>query len=439
MNRNQRLGWLAASLVTLLFSSAGGARSNPSARAAAVASGCSTDSTLCLSEGRFLIDATWTKPDGESGIAHAVALTADSGYFWFLAPGNVELAVKTLNGCSTNHHYWFFAGGLTNLALTIRVTDTTTNAIKTYSNPQGQAFHPVADTAAFSSCPAVSESLGDPEEPAEEFSAAMPVLPRAAPAAQGCATTDSVLCIDGRYTVQASWRTASGKTGTAHALDLGSESGYFWFFDPENVEVIVKALNACGLGRGNWFFAAGMTTVGVHLEVTDTFTGAVRAYDSFAGSPFAPIQDTRAFPFCPTPSPTPTSTPTLTSPTPTPTPTNPPRPATTHVATASWGHRCDFICDPPFFSPGQIHIRVGDSVKWTWRHGQHSVTSGGCDRQRANCVPNGLWNSGAHTEPFVFVRTFNRAGVFPFYCIVGHPAFPGPHTVHETGMVIVSP
>jgi hypothetical protein len=65
-------------------------------------SGRSTDSTLCLSEGRLLVDATWMKLDGSSGIAHAVALTADSGYFWFLEPGNVELAVKTLNGCSVN-------------------------------------------------------------------------------------------------------------------------------------------------------------------------------------------------------------------------------------------------------------------------------------------------------------------------------------------------
>jgi hypothetical protein len=55
-----------------------------------------------LSEGRLLVDATWMKLDGSSGIAHAVALTADSGYFWFLEPGNVELAVKTLNGCSVN-------------------------------------------------------------------------------------------------------------------------------------------------------------------------------------------------------------------------------------------------------------------------------------------------------------------------------------------------
>ena len=39
MNRNQRLGWLVASLVALLFSSAAAARSNASA-AGAIATGC---------------------------------------------------------------------------------------------------------------------------------------------------------------------------------------------------------------------------------------------------------------------------------------------------------------------------------------------------------------------------------------------------------------
>src|SRR5262245_42456252 len=73
-------------------------RSRALAQAADDRTGCSTDTTLCLSQGRFLVDATWTKPDGESGIAHAVPMTADSGYFWLLEPGNVELGVKTLNG-----------------------------------------------------------------------------------------------------------------------------------------------------------------------------------------------------------------------------------------------------------------------------------------------------------------------------------------------------
>src|SRR5262249_12504888 len=47
---------------------------------------CSSETALCLSQGHFLITANWTKPDGESGTAHAVNLTADSGYFWFSDP-----------------------------------------------------------------------------------------------------------------------------------------------------------------------------------------------------------------------------------------------------------------------------------------------------------------------------------------------------------------
>jgi hypothetical protein len=343
MRRNSKLLLALALFLALLGISTGVARSAASRHntllmtSRAVESGCATETTLCLGEGRFLVDATWTKPDGESGIAHAAALTPDSGYFWFLEPGNVELAVKTLNGCSTNHHYWFFSGGLTNLQVEIHVTDTTTNETKTYSNPLGRAFQPVTDTKAFSSCPAAAEYVGNPEEPAETAAGALPAVAQTPPLPQGCASTDTVLCIDGRFTVEASWQTASGKSGTAHAVNFTAESGYFSFFDPSNVEIIAKTLNACGIGRGNWFFAAGMTNVGVHIIVTDTFTHGIRVYDNPVGIAFVPIQDTNAFGFCPTATPTATltSTPSTTStptasPSSTPTPTQTRTPNSTH-------------------------------------------------------------------------------------------------------------
>jgi hypothetical protein len=47
-----------------------------------------------------------------------------------------------------------------------------------------------------------------------------------------------------------------------------------------------------------WFFAAGLTNVQVAITVTDTQTGATREYDNKLGAPFAPVQDTSAFP-CP--------------------------------------------------------------------------------------------------------------------------------------------
>jgi len=116
---------------------------------------CVPDLVLCLEDERFQVEATWSAPDGSSGSGHAVSLTGESGYFWFLGPGNVELVVKMLNGCGTDGFYWFFSAGLTNLEVAITVTDRTTRETRTYSNPQGQAFAPILDTAAFPSCATV--------------------------------------------------------------------------------------------------------------------------------------------------------------------------------------------------------------------------------------------------------------------------------------------
>jgi hypothetical protein len=106
------------------------------------------DQTLCLDDARFRVTATWTKPDASSGQAHAVALTGDTGYFWFFDDSNVELVVKVLDGDTTNGHHWVFYGALSNVKYTITVTDTQTGAIRTYENASGELAS-VADTTAF--------------------------------------------------------------------------------------------------------------------------------------------------------------------------------------------------------------------------------------------------------------------------------------------------
>jgi photosystem II stability/assembly factor-like uncharacterized protein len=114
---------------------------------------CSVDPvTLCLDGGRFRVRATWTRPDGTSGPGHAATLTGDTGDFWFFDSSNVELIVKVLEGCSVNAHRWVFASGLTNVLVSLSVTDIVTGTNKIYTNPQGTAFVPIQDTSAFS-CP----------------------------------------------------------------------------------------------------------------------------------------------------------------------------------------------------------------------------------------------------------------------------------------------
>ncbi|MEO6260230.1 MAG: CHRD domain-containing protein [Thermoanaerobaculia bacterium] len=118
------------------------------------ASACSTggDTALCLNGNRFKVETAWKSPDGKTGVGHAVKLTADSGYFWFFNADNAEMIVKSLNACSAFNSQWVFSSGLTNVQVTLKVTDTQTGKTRTYTNPLGAPFQPIQDTAAFA-CP----------------------------------------------------------------------------------------------------------------------------------------------------------------------------------------------------------------------------------------------------------------------------------------------
>ena len=109
--------------------------------------------TLCLNNGRFRVEATFATPQGQSGNATAVLETSDTGLFWFFSANNLEAIVKVVNGCTFNQRYWVFAAGLTNVAVTVTVTDTATGSARTYASPQGTPFAPIQDTNAFAACP----------------------------------------------------------------------------------------------------------------------------------------------------------------------------------------------------------------------------------------------------------------------------------------------
>jgi hypothetical protein len=115
---------------------------------------CTQDATtMCLSDGRFAVSATWRTSDGQNGNGQAVRLTADTGYFWFFGSSNVEAVVKVINACGFSQKIWVFAGGLTNVNVVLTVRDTKSGTVKTYTNPLNTAFQPVQDTSAFATCP----------------------------------------------------------------------------------------------------------------------------------------------------------------------------------------------------------------------------------------------------------------------------------------------
>jgi ELWxxDGT repeat protein len=104
--------------------------------------------TLCLNEDRFTVDVSWKDFQGNTGKGTAVPLTGDTGTFWFFNSANTELVIKILDGRPVNNKFWLFYGALSNVEYTLRVTDTQTGKMRTYTNPSGR-FASVADTDAF--------------------------------------------------------------------------------------------------------------------------------------------------------------------------------------------------------------------------------------------------------------------------------------------------
>lgn len=124
----------------------------------------------------------------------------------------------------------------------------------------------------------------------------------AGPAPGACTANATTLCLNNnRFQVQATFATPQGQTGNATAVPETTDTGLFWFFSANNIEAIVKVVNACSFAGGPryWVFAGGLTNVQVVLTVTDTQTGTVRTYTNPQGTAFAPIQDTNAFATCP--------------------------------------------------------------------------------------------------------------------------------------------
>jgi hypothetical protein len=112
-----------------------------------------------------------------------------------------------------------------------------------------------------------------------------------------CTPTPETLCLNnGRFAVTAEWTKADATSGHGTGVKLTGDSGYFWFFDPANIEMVIKVLNGCAITNSYWVFAAGLTNVQVQLKVVDTTTGAEYTKENPLNTAFVPIQDTAAFP-----------------------------------------------------------------------------------------------------------------------------------------------
>jgi chitodextrinase len=274
---------------------------------------CTPDAhSFCLDGGRFRVTTTFrTSPTGPTSQGNVVpGGTADSGLFWFFAPANWEVMVKVLNGCGVNNRHWVFLAAATNVEYTVTVTDTATQAQKSYHNSLGSIAPVTTDVDAFASCQAPSTAAGNSSaggaapfvdgSPApaavEELGAGDDVI---APLLPGCTSDSHTFCLDGgRFRASITFRSASTGPATTGNVVPGStaDSGLFWFFAPSNWELMVKVLNGCAANNHHWVFLAGATNVEFTLTVTDTVTQAQKTYHNNLGAVPPVTTDTSAFP-----------------------------------------------------------------------------------------------------------------------------------------------
>jgi hypothetical protein len=127
---------------------------------------------------------------------------------------------------------------------------------------------------------------------------------------QYCVPSDTVLCLDDtpgdqRFKVTASFHTAQagGISGTGQAVPLAPlgtlHGGLFWFFSPDNPEMLVKILNGCSTTDHFWAYISAGTNVAFTVTVEDTALANVqKTYTNPDRTPALPIQDTLALASC---------------------------------------------------------------------------------------------------------------------------------------------
>ncbi|HYG62354.1 MAG TPA: hypothetical protein VEL74_07220, partial [Thermoanaerobaculia bacterium] len=231
--------------------------------------------TLCLADKRFEVRVDWQNQfDGRFGTGKAVRRSDNTGFFYFSSPSNTELILKVLDFGDVVK---VFYGQLTDLRFTMTVTDTRTGRVKTYRNGPRECGG--IDQEAFPGAAALAAPAAGAVEKAGRRG--------------GCAAGKNALCLlDKRLRVEVDWRNpADGTSGRGVAGPLGQQSGLFSFSNPANVELVVKALPF--QDRIAVFYGA-LSDLDYTITVTDTRTGAVKAYSNPSGN-FCGGIDNQAF------------------------------------------------------------------------------------------------------------------------------------------------
>ncbi len=245
-------------------------------------------------QGRFGVYAAFRNEDGHSRFAEPISVSNDASFFAFYDAENPELATKIVDGSTLNDHFWFFYGALSDREYALSVYDFETGLSRVYANPLHHLAS-VGDTSAFAAdapqLPAELRTAAPASRPAAPADSAISLADRVS-----CPVTDTVLCLPASGArIRVHWRDFQGHEGEGHPVRLTNQGGWFWFFNPQNLELAIKVLDGRPLTGNYWVFYASLSNVEFTIRIEDELGQLLREYTNTSGG-FLSVADTTAFP-----------------------------------------------------------------------------------------------------------------------------------------------
>jgi hypothetical protein len=101
---------------------------------------------------RLAVRVQWRASEGDASMDAVPQRTGtNAAQFWFFGPENPEIFVKVVPACTDalEHQLWVFVSGLTDLGVTVRITDRFSGQEVVYDSEAGEPFVTITDTRAF--------------------------------------------------------------------------------------------------------------------------------------------------------------------------------------------------------------------------------------------------------------------------------------------------
>ncbi len=241
--------------------------------------------------GDDLIEGAALKRDDRNGVRALYPLTGPVGPVFPAAPSG--LTVTAISQTETELRWHGRSGNETGFEIHERMVDSEFMRIDTVPANTTSVVIQNIPPATFRAYQVVARNSRGSSSPTLEVGATT-----LAEVAECVGDGDTVCLNEGRFRVELQWESADD-AGPGAAVPLTNDTGYLWFFNADNVEVVVKVLDGCAFNQRYWVFAGGLTDVKVIMKVIDSETGVAATYYNPPGAAFEPVQDQETFAVCP--------------------------------------------------------------------------------------------------------------------------------------------